>query len=116
MVPTASQTTSSQNGEASDLAMPAGVRKMPTAIASPATAAAAEPRPSRRRRASVVGCGDSECDGTAWASEDSPGFICAELSSASARFILHGDRQYAESANRRNMRKLNRTQWGNFSG
>src|SRR5271170_5333512 len=50
MVPTASQTMSSQKGEARDLAMPAGVRKMPTAIASPATTAAAEPKPSWRRR------------------------------------------------------------------
>src|SRR5271154_816273 len=55
MAPTASQTMSSQQGEASDLAMPAGVRKMPTAIASPATTAAAEPRPSWRRRSSRDG-------------------------------------------------------------
>src|SRR5271154_2438072 len=50
MAPMASQTMSSQKGEARDLAMPAGVRKMPTAIASPATTAAAEPKPSWRRR------------------------------------------------------------------
>src|SRR5271156_4097480 len=52
MEPTPSQTMSSQKGEARDLAMPAGVRKMPTAIASPATTAAAEPKPSWRRRPS----------------------------------------------------------------
>src|SRR6202034_4632463 len=52
MAPTASQTMSSQKGDARDLAMPAGVRKMPTAIASPATIAAAEPTPSWRRRSS----------------------------------------------------------------
>src|SRR5271168_1685852 len=55
MAPTASQTTSSQKGDARDLAIPAGVRKMPTAIASPATIAAAEPRPSWRRRPACGG-------------------------------------------------------------
>src|SRR6202034_1959724 len=55
MAPTASQTMSSQKGDAKDLAMPAGVRKMPTAMASPATTAAAEPRPSWRRRGSSAG-------------------------------------------------------------
>ena len=49
MAPIKSHTMSSQKGEPSDLAMPAGVRKMPTAMASPATAAAADPSPSSRR-------------------------------------------------------------------
>src|SRR5580704_2792058 len=56
MAPTMSQTANSQNGEPRDLAIPAGVRKMPTAMASPATAAAAEPRPnSRLLAASFIG-------------------------------------------------------------
>jgi hypothetical protein len=50
IAPIASQTTNSQKGEPSDLAIAAGVRKIPTPIASPATAAAAEPNPSWRRR------------------------------------------------------------------
>jgi hypothetical protein len=45
-----SRTSSSQKGEPRVRAMPAGVRKIPTAMASPATAAAADPNPSSRRR------------------------------------------------------------------
>jgi len=45
-----SHAASSQNGDPSALAMPAGVRKIPTAMASPATAAAAEPNPNWRRK------------------------------------------------------------------
>ncbi len=51
MAPTMSQTTRSQKGDPSDLAMLAGVRKMPTAMDSPATAAVAEARPSSLRNA-----------------------------------------------------------------
>jgi hypothetical protein len=50
MAPIPSHTASNQKGEPSDLAMAAGVRKIPTPIASPVTAAVAEPNPSWRRR------------------------------------------------------------------
>src|SRR5438105_4690255 len=49
MAPTASQTSNSHIGDPNALAMPAGVRKMPTAMHSPATRAVAEARPSSRR-------------------------------------------------------------------
>ena len=44
------QTKSSQNGDPRDFAIPAGVRKIPMAMDSPATAAIAEPNPNSRRK------------------------------------------------------------------
>src|ERR1043165_7110784 len=54
MAPMSSQTTSSQNGEPSECAMPAGVRKIPNAMTSPTTRAVTDARPSWR----VSGTGD----------------------------------------------------------
>src|ERR1051325_3264285 len=54
MAPMSSQTTSSQNGEPSECGMPAGVRKIPTAMTSPTTRAVTDARPSWR----VSGTGD----------------------------------------------------------
>ncbi|HTG35898.1 MAG TPA: hypothetical protein VLB76_23475 [Thermoanaerobaculia bacterium] len=45
----AHQTAASSSGEPSDFAIVAGVRKIPSAIASPVTAAIAAARPSCRR-------------------------------------------------------------------
>src|SRR5258706_9974430 len=45
MPPISSQTINSQTGEPSDLAIPAGVRKIPTAMTSPTIRAVAVPRP-----------------------------------------------------------------------
>src|SRR5215469_3288165 len=52
--PTAIQTSNNQNGDPRDFAIPAGVRKIPTAMHSPATAAVAEARPSCRARATSL--------------------------------------------------------------
>ena len=49
LAPIVSQTASSQNGEPSDFAIPAGVRKIPTPITSPTTSAVAVASPSRAR-------------------------------------------------------------------
>lgn len=62
MAPIPNHTVNNQKGDPSDLAMAAGVRKIPTPIASPATAAAAEPNPSWRRRP-AVGVVETAMDG-----------------------------------------------------
>ena len=49
LAPMISQTAMSQAGEPSDLAIPAGVRKIPTPMTSPTTIAVAVARPSRRQ-------------------------------------------------------------------
>src|SRR5574341_1301169 len=48
MPPMMSHTTKSQKGEPNERAMPAGVRKIPTAMTSPTTSAAMEVKPSWR--------------------------------------------------------------------
>ncbi len=50
----ANQTASIQKGDPRALAIPAGVRKMPTAITSPTTAAVAEPSPSCLLSSTVI--------------------------------------------------------------
>jgi hypothetical protein len=50
MAPMTSQTSKSHMGEPNAFAMPAGVRKIPTAMIPPITAEVVEARPSSRRK------------------------------------------------------------------
>jgi hypothetical protein len=60
-IPIVSHTINSQNGEPNDFAMPAGVRKIPTAMDSPATAAIAEAKPNLRCGALLANDSRSTC-------------------------------------------------------
>src|SRR5215469_15325789 len=53
-VPTPIQTSNNQKGDPRDFAIPAGVRKIPTAMHSPATAAVADARPNCRTRVPLL--------------------------------------------------------------
>ena len=52
--PTPIHTSNNKNGEPNALAIPAGVRKIPTAMIPPMTAAVVEPKPSCLFRPGVV--------------------------------------------------------------